>query len=183
MCRMLDDDAEMFRGDSNDTGVRGVRFNHPTGTYVTNSSAAPVPPPLLFAGQACWVDVVFLYDTIPYHTIPYFTGYFIQHVANPPLLPLVFFIIRTARSTPSERRPCWLCCVPFRSFYATVVRNVRLIYCCGVPHAVTYEQSMSAPEDDELERAATKALLPNVQKIQTFFELARDMEQVSYSSN
>lgn len=38
---------------------------------------------------------------------------------------------------------------------------------------------MSAPEDVHLERAAAEALLPNVQKIQTFFELSRDMEQVS----
>lgn len=38
---------------------------------------------------------------------------------------------------------------------------------------------MSAPGDEELESAATKALLPNVKKIQAFFELARDMDQAS----
>lgn len=39
-------------------------------------------------------------------------------------------------------------------------------------------QSMSAPEDEGLQRAASKALLPNIDKIRTFFELSRDMEQV-----
>lgn len=38
---------------------------------------------------------------------------------------------------------------------------------------------MSAPEDTELQSAVTEALLPNVKKIKTFFDLARDMEQVS----
>lgn len=38
---------------------------------------------------------------------------------------------------------------------------------------------MSTPGDEELESAATRALLPNIEKIQTFFELARAMEQVS----
>lgn len=37
---------------------------------------------------------------------------------------------------------------------------------------------MSAPEDEGLQRAASKALLPNIDKIRTFFELSRDMEQV-----
>lgn len=37
---------------------------------------------------------------------------------------------------------------------------------------------MSAPGDEKLESAATAALLPNVEKIKTFFELARSMEQV-----
>lgn len=42
-------------------------------------------------------------------------------------------------------------------------------------------QAMSAPGDDGLQLAATKALLPNVDGIRTFFELSRDMEQVCYS--
>lgn len=41
------------------------------------------------------------------------------------------------------------------------------------------EQSMSAPEDTELQSAVTEALLPNVKKSKTFFDLARDVEQVS----
>lgn len=37
---------------------------------------------------------------------------------------------------------------------------------------------MSAPGDEELENAATTALLPNVSKVKNFFDLARAMEQV-----
>lgn len=37
---------------------------------------------------------------------------------------------------------------------------------------------MNAPGDADLESAAAKALLPNVQKIKTIFDLSRDMEQV-----
>lgn len=39
---------------------------------------------------------------------------------------------------------------------------------------------MAAPEDGDLENAAAKALLPNVQQIRAFFELSRDMEQVRW---
>lgn len=41
------------------------------------------------------------------------------------------------------------------------------------------EKSMREPGDEGLQAAATKALLPNVAKIHTFFQLARDLEQVS----
>ncbi|CAM9711113.1 unnamed protein product [Pylaiella littoralis] len=41
-----------------------------------------------------------------------------------------------------------------------------------------FRQSMAAPEDGDLENAAAKALLPNVQQIRAFFELSRDMEQL-----
>lgn len=37
---------------------------------------------------------------------------------------------------------------------------------------------MGAPADEELQLATSRALLPNVQGIRTFFELSRDMEQV-----
>ncbi|CBJ27279.1 conserved unknown protein [Ectocarpus siliculosus] len=40
-------------------------------------------------------------------------------------------------------------------------------------------QSMSAPKDTELQSAVTEALLPNVKKIKTFFDLARDVEQLA----
>ncbi|CAM9142081.1 unnamed protein product [Ectocarpus sp. 13 AM-2016] len=45
--------------------------------------------------------------------------------------------------------------------------------------ALIRQQSMSAPEDTELQSAVTKALLPNIQKIKTFFDLARDVEQLT----
>ncbi|CAM9358748.1 unnamed protein product [Ectocarpus sp. 12 AP-2014] len=45
--------------------------------------------------------------------------------------------------------------------------------------ALIRQQSMSAPEDTELQSAATKALLPNIKKIKTFFDLARDVEQLT----
>lgn len=37
---------------------------------------------------------------------------------------------------------------------------------------------MRKPGDEELQTAATKALLPNAAKIKTFFQIARDLEQV-----
>ncbi|CAM9577007.1 unnamed protein product [Scytosiphon promiscuus] len=39
-------------------------------------------------------------------------------------------------------------------------------------------QSMREPGDEVLQAAATKALLPNAAKIQTFFQIARDLEQL-----
>ncbi|CAN0269936.1 unnamed protein product [Ascophyllum nodosum] len=39
-------------------------------------------------------------------------------------------------------------------------------------------QSINVPGDEELQRATTKALLPNIDGIRTFFELSRDLGQI-----
>lgn len=57
---------------------------------------------------------------------------------------------------------------------AEAIRTAQEYEGCGT----IIRQSMSAPEDEGLQRAASKALLPNIDKIRTFFELSRDMEQM-----
>ncbi|CAM9354908.1 unnamed protein product [Ectocarpus sp. 12 AP-2014] len=107
------------------------------------------------------------------------------------MLPLNFKLLHAARSLlmyiyvmPVADWARW----PFFLF-CSVMNAVRLLLqrCSDAIQLVQqYEgcgalirQSMSAPEDTELQSAATKALLPNIKKIKTFFDLARDVEQLT----
>lgn len=56
------------------------------------------------------------------------------------------------------------------------LEQLMLRSCCMLSLLVL--QAMSAPDDSEMQRAASRALIPNVERIKQFFHLSRNIEQV-----